>query len=140
MRGIQIVQADDQATYVHIIEDEKAGYRPRSRDAILDDENTFFFTFDPEVWEKAKKIKSYIEENCDLPPIPKIETSHQRKSIPTEVRREVWRRDEGHCVDCGSNVDLEFDHIIPVSKGGAHTARNIQLLCQKCNRAKSAKI
>ena len=52
----------------------------------------------------------------------------------------VWRRDEGKCVECGSNENLEFDHIIPHSKGGANTYRNIQLLCEYCNRSKSAKI
>jgi len=35
---------------------------------------------------------------------------------------------------------LEYDHIIPVSKGGSNTERNIQLLCEKCNRQKSATI
>ena len=60
--------------------------------------------------------------------------------IPREVQDRVWRRDEGKCVDCGSNENLEFDHIIPHSKGGANTYRNIQLLCEKCNRSKSDNI
>jgi holliday junction DNA helicase RuvB len=60
-----------------------------------------------------------------------------RTSIPSEVRREVWRRDGGKCVKCGSRERLEFDHIIPVAKGGSNTARNIELLCETCNRAKS---
>ena len=60
--------------------------------------------------------------------------------ITEEVRRRVWRRDEGKCVDCGSKELLEFDHIIPVSRGGSNTARNIQLLCEKCNRTKADEI
>jgi len=63
-----------------------------------------------------------------------------RKPIPTEVKREVWRRDEGRCTKCGSRERLEFDHIIPVIKGGSNTVRNIELLCESCNREKSAKI
>ena len=35
---------------------------------------------------------------------------------------------------------LEYDHIIPVSKGGSNTAANIQLLCRRCNGKKSDKI
>ncbi len=62
------------------------------------------------------------------------------RRISTQTKNAVWRRDRGRCVDCGSQARLEFDHIIPVSKGGSNTARNIQLLCEKCNRKKSDKI
>jgi len=66
----------------------------------------------------------------------------QKKSrrISQDVKDKVWNRDGGKCVECGSNENLEFDHIIPHSKGGANTYRNIQLLCEPCNRSKSAKI
>ena len=63
-----------------------------------------------------------------------------REPIPEKVQVMVWNRDRGRCVKCGSTELLEFDHIIPVSKGGANTARNLQVLCQKCNRAKRASI
>lgn len=63
-----------------------------------------------------------------------------REPIPERVRNEVWRRDGGHCVDCGSRERLEYDHIIPVSKGGSNTARNIELRCESCNRKKAAKV
>ena len=59
------------------------------------------------------------------------------RNISSETRRDVWRRDGGKCVRCGSRNNLEYDHIIPVSKGGSNTARNIELLCEECNRLKS---
>jgi hypothetical protein len=62
------------------------------------------------------------------------------RRISQDVKDKVWNRDGGKCVECGSNENLEFDHIIPHSKGGANTYRNIQLLCEPCNRRKSAKI
>jgi hypothetical protein len=65
---------------------------------------------------------------------------YTRQPIPVEVKREVWRRDEGMCSKCGSRENLEYDHIIPVSKGGSNTVRNIELLCQNCNRIKSNNI
>jgi len=67
-------------------------------------------------------------------------TSSSRPRIPERVRIEVWRRDEGKCVKCGSREKLEYDHIIPLSKGGSNTARNIELLCEKCNRSKGGNI
>ena len=63
-----------------------------------------------------------------------------REPITEVIRAEVWRRDNGRCVQCGSREKLQFDHIIPVSKGGATTARNLQLLCQSCNLSKGARI
>jgi hypothetical protein len=63
-----------------------------------------------------------------------------REAIPERTRHDVWRRDGGRCVDCGSRERLEFDHIIPVSKGGSNTARNIELRCEACNRRKGATV
>tara|TARA_X000000950_G_C13872568_1_gene643535 strand:- start:416 stop:2041 length:1626 start_codon:yes stop_codon:yes gene_type:complete len=62
------------------------------------------------------------------------------RKISQTVKDRVWNRDQGKCVECGSNEKLEFDHIIPFSKGGSNTYRNIQLLCEACNRSKSNQI
>jgi 5-methylcytosine-specific restriction endonuclease McrA len=61
----------------------------------------------------------------------------KREPISDDVKIFVWNRDGGQCVKCGSKNNLEYDHIIPASKGGSSTARNIQLLCEYCNRSKS---
>lgn len=67
-------------------------------------------------------------------------TVFSRQSISDDVKMFVWQRDEGRCVKCGGQENLEYDHIIPISKGGSNTARNIQILCEKCNRSKGANI
>jgi hypothetical protein len=64
----------------------------------------------------------------------------RREAIPERIRHEVWRRDRGTCVECRSRGRLEFDHIIPVSRGGSNTARNIELRCEPCNRRKGARV
>jgi hypothetical protein len=68
------------------------------------------------------------------------ESAQDRRAIPSSVRMEVWRRDGGKCAKCGGREKLEYDHIIPISKGGSNTARNIELLCEGCNRSKSNRI
>jgi len=62
-----------------------------------------------------------------------------RRIIPQDVKIAVSARDGGRCRKCGSSEKLHFDHVIPVSRGGANSVANIQLLCGACNRAKGAK-
>ena len=89
-----------------------------------------------------KLITKDIVEEC----LNTLEGEHSEDEVGTdrtvseEVRLQVWRRDSGKCVKCGGQERLEYDHIIPVSKGGSNTARNVQLLCEKCNRKKKDNI
>jgi HNH endonuclease len=78
-----------------------------------------------------EKLKTKFDETKES------EFAFERPRIPENVRIEVWRRDGGKCAKCGSRERLEYDHIVPISKGGSNTARNIELLCEKCNRSKS---
>jgi hypothetical protein len=61
--------------------------------------------------------------------------------IPASVKLQVWKRDKGQCVKCGSKDNLHFDHIIPYSRGGSSlVVENIQLLCARHNLEKRDKI
>lgn len=71
---------------------------------------------------------------------PTDEDAVQSRRIPPEVKTAVWQRDQGRCVQCNSNSYLEFDHVIPFSKGGANTVNNIQLLCRRCNLEKGDRL
>ncbi|MDI9917646.1 HNH endonuclease [Rhodococcus sp. IEGM 1379] len=62
------------------------------------------------------------------------------RHIPPHVKAAVYQRDRGVCVQCGNGQYLEYDHIIPFSRGGANTEGNLQLLCRACNLAKGANI
>lgn len=98
------------------------------------------FLIKEKIYKENKKFEQ-IKKQVEL--YEKFETKQKperREPIPEDVKFEVWRRDGGKCVICGSQNNLEFDHIIPFSKGGSSTARNLQLLCQNCNRHKSDKI
>jgi hypothetical protein len=67
-------------------------------------------------------------------------TERDSRRIPQHVKAEVWARDRGQCVQCAASEYLEFDHVIPHSKGGASSVNNLQLLCRKCNALKSDKL
>jgi hypothetical protein len=89
--------------------------------------NIFVFTL---------KLNNNIEPSNENPQ----ELKHDRL-IPSQVKKEVWIRDGGKCVLCGSIKNLHFDHDLPFSKGGTSlTAKNVRLLCMKCNLKKSDKI
>jgi len=63
------------------------------------------------------------------------------RMIPSEVKKEVWIRDNGRCVICGAADELHFDHDLPYSKGGTSiTSENVRILCARHNLEKSDKI
>ncbi len=63
--------------------------------------------------------------------------------------QEIAERDEWTCGICGDPVDREvawpdpdspsLDHIVPLSRGGAHAPRNMQLAHLGCNASKGAR-
>ena len=64
--------------------------------------------------------------------------ARRTRSIPQDVKIAVAVRDQGLCQHCGTSAGpMQYDHVIPYSMGGDNSAENIQLLCQRCNAAKS---
>lgn len=58
------------------------------------------------------------------------------------IKHELYGHQEGRCNGCGHSFDfrnMEVDHIVPRSKGGPDTDKNLQLLCGHCNRVKGAR-
>jgi 5-methylcytosine-specific restriction endonuclease McrA len=80
----------------------------------------------------VKQPRARRSEATSVPP----ESDH----IPAELRRAVWKRDQGCCQwklangeVCGSRYRLQYDHIEPKAKGGQTTFANLRLLCQRHN-------
>lgn len=44
----------------------------------------------------------------------------------------------GRCTYCGKKRKLTMDHVVPISRGGGHTASNIVAACRSCNSSKHA--
>ena len=94
-----------------------------------------------------KPIKIFIEdiELFSIVPLDyeKKEIKKQRSVIPPALRYKILKRDRFTCKSCGArapDVELEVDHIIPVSKGGKELdEKNLETKCRDCNRGKGDK-
>jgi 5-methylcytosine-specific restriction endonuclease McrA len=109
-----------------------------------------------------RDFSTYSFENwCDLPPdaddpvihtpsrtirIPKvIQLIHYDKVPRREVRftrRNIFHRDRNRCQYCGKHhrqSDLNVDHVIPLSRGGASTWDNVVCACIECNSRKGSR-
>ena len=72
---------------------------------------------------------------------PRRAQTVQKRSrhIPAEVRRRVWKRDEGQCAFVGTHGRctergfLEFHHAVPYADGGDNVAENLELRCRAHN-------
>jgi hypothetical protein len=68
----------------------------------------------------------------------------KRVNIPKWARNAVFFRDRGHCTLCHRDLSgtlnigsiENYDHAVPLAKGGLNDVSNIQLLCQECNLRK----
>jgi hypothetical protein len=100
-----------------------------------------------DAWQEPSGGRSVFKFRLEVDPeaTPTVDTREpeleQNRLIPTGVKLEVWKRDRGRCVTCGSTDNLHFDHVIPYSRGGSSlVAENIQLLCARHNLAKHDRI
>ena len=88
------------------------------------------FKFKLEIIDQASPVLDHSARQID----------HDRV-IPSAVKLDVWKRDKGSCVKCGSKENLHFDHIIPYSQGGSSKdSKNIQILCSRHNLEKYDRI
>ncbi len=69
----------------------------------------------------------------------------ERQAVKQKIDRdEIFIRDKWRCHICKQQVrdipnhprEATLDHVIPLSKGGSHTYKNLKTCCRKCNSDK----
>ncbi|MGH2365293.1 MAG: HNH endonuclease [Chloroflexota bacterium] len=89
---------------------------------------------------KPKPLKLLLRRSANGAVRNRPPAAPRTSRISADTRLFVWQRDGGRCAHCGATSNLQFDHIIPYSWGGADTAENVELLCRPCNLSKGANL
>jgi 5-methylcytosine-specific restriction endonuclease McrA len=88
--------------------------------------------------EAAENNRIWRQANLDKICANKSRRRVRESSALIELvsRATVYARDGGKCHVCGKKVNSKnwhLDHLIPLSKGGDHSYRNVATACPKCN-------
>ena len=104
---------------------------------------------DPEYRAKAvERVKLWAKHNPEHWKLLRLDTSHRRRArkLQTSIGpvdfTKIIIRANGICGICQEQIKdnkSEFDHIIPLAKGGSHTENNLQLAHAVCNRKKNSR-
>jgi hypothetical protein len=102
----------------------------------------FFSLIDAKIiFDGVRNVFKFYLQPVEMKAFNKEVVLQHTRLIPTQVKVEVWARDKGKCVKCGSTDNLHYDHDLPFSRGGTSlTAANVRILCLKHNLKKSNKI
>ena len=97
--------------------------------------------------EVLKRALTLLVEQLERARFATTDSPRERTSdgdgryIPAEIRREVHERDGGQCTftsdegrRCKSRELIEFDHCVPLAKGGQSSVENVRLLCRPHNQ------
>ena len=64
-------------------------------------------------------------------------------TVTLKFEQELLEKQNYKCAYCGVDLNVtgkHLDHIIPISRGGLHTANNVHWTCPKCNTSKNNKL
>lgn len=85
-----------------------------------------------------------IQQKQEILSSEEFRRKRERGKVSPKIRLAVLQRDKFRCKYCGraaaDGVELEVDHIIPISQNGTTVMSNLQTLCWECNRGKGSQI
>lgn len=100
-----------------------------------------------EIITNKNDIKKYCSYKCSRKETKRTRRARKRDAYVDAVRFiDIYLRDKGKCQLCGKKINLKhksshpmsasLDHMIPLSLGGTHEPKNVQLAHMICNSLK----
>lgn len=93
----------------------------------------------------GERSRQWKRDNPDLVRASERRRRARKQGCAIEVVDlvEVLRRSRGLCGLCGKPLklfDTQFDHIVPLARGGVHSTDNLQAAHALCNQRKGTKL
>lgn len=119
--------------------------------------NSELYRVDIEKSREASRVRYYVDKQKVIDRNRRWRQANPEKILAKNQRRRalkygslvenvdpifIYERDKGICQLCGNVVSREemtIDHGIPLSRGGEHSEKNIQLAHRSCNSSKGTK-
>jgi 5-methylcytosine-specific restriction endonuclease McrA len=94
--------------------------------------------------EKAELVDKFSNKTINTVsrsfPMPSVVRLNRYINVPYKgvelTRNNIFKRDNHECQYCGADDDLTLDHVMPRSRGGASSWKNLVTACKKCNAVK----
>lgn len=104
-------------------------------------------SYSQEIEKRAKRRALWRQNHLEKARKYAVAGFHKRRTIKLIIEStlttkewiEIVEKYGGKCLCCGRVGNITMDHVIPISKGGPHSAANIQPLCGSCNSSKGTK-
>ena len=120
----------------------KRRYNKEARDKILPKKQKYYIDNREQELIRGKRwAQENPEKACQK--TMRREALKRKNAVGKVDYTEILKRDGYNCHICGGEVakdDVHFDHIIPLSKGGAHSMDNIAVSHSRCNIVKGNKV
>ena len=104
---------------------------------------TLLFLGKVEVLEEYSREVHSVSFAIKLPSVVRLLRMVKKPHSPIRFSRQnIYARDKYRCQYCGrrfSSEDLNYDHVIPKSRGGKSEWTNIVTCCLECNRQKGGR-
>lgn len=125
----------------HKAELKRQSRRQWYRSMASDPEKVFEYREKKRVYHQAIKYRPHVVINDRLTTArARARRYHvQIEPFSADDWKEMLEKFSHCCAYCGTSEKLEMDHIVPLSRGGAHAASNIVPSCKRCNSIKGTR-